>query len=90
MIRFVLPLHVYQGHEHQTEVSRTACGQYDRQTARPFETVNGVEAHGGSIDNAGVQVAGRMVYVQSGYSLFGQLPGNVLLASELPDGPTSS
>ena len=54
------------------------------QTARPFETINGVEAHGGSIDGAGVQVAGRMVYVQSGYSLFGRLPGNVLLAFELP------
>ena len=54
------------------------------ETARPFDTMNGVEAHGGSIDSAGVQVAGRMIYVQSGYSLFGQLPGNVLLAFELP------
>ena len=53
-------------------------------TARPFDTVNGVEAHGGSIDVSGVQAAGRMVYVQSGYSLFGELPGNVLLAFELP------
>ncbi len=55
--------------------------QYE--TVRPFETVNEVDAHGGSIDAAGVQAAGRMVYVQSGYSLFGQLPGNVLLAFEL-------
>ena len=54
------------------------------ETARPFDTVNGVEAHGGSIDVSGVQAAGRMVYVQSGYSLFGELPGNVLLAFELP------
>lgn len=53
-------------------------------TVRPYETVNGVAAHGGSIDAAGVQVAGRMLYVQSGYALFGQLPGNVLLAFELP------
>jgi polyvinyl alcohol dehydrogenase (cytochrome) len=50
------------------------------ETARPFDTVNGVAAHGGSIDVAGVQTAGNMLYVQSGYSQFGQLPGNVLLA----------
>jgi polyvinyl alcohol dehydrogenase (cytochrome) len=49
-------------------------------TLRGFDTVNGVEAHGGSIDVAGVQAADRMIYVQSGYSMFGQLPGNVLLA----------
>ena len=49
-------------------------------TARPFETVNGIEAHGGSIDVAGVQAVGRMLYVQSGYALFGELPGNALLA----------
>lgn len=55
--------------------------QYE--TVRPFKTVNGVEAHGGSIDVAGVQAVGRMIYVQSGYSLFAQLPGNVLLAFEL-------
>ena len=55
--------------------------QYE--TVRPFDTVNGVDAHGGSIDAAGVQAVGRMIYVQSGYSLFGQLPGNVLLAFEL-------
>lgn len=57
--------------------------RWDFETARPFEAVNGVEAHGGSIDVAGVQAVGRMVYVQSGYGMFGQLPGNVLLAFEL-------
>ncbi len=56
---------------------------WDFDTMRPFTTVNGVEAHGGSIDVAGVQAAGQMIYVQSGYSLFGQLPGNVLLAFRL-------
>ena len=54
------------------------------ETARAFDTVNGVSAHGGSIDSAGVQAAGRMIYVQSGYALFGQLPGNALLAFDLP------
>ena len=55
-------------------------------TLRTFETINGVEAHGGSIDVAGVQATGRMIYVQSGYSIFGQLPGNVLLAFRLCEG----
>lgn len=52
-------------------------------TMRPFETVNRVKAHGGAMDNVPVLVAGPMLYAQSGYSLFGQLPGNVLLAFEL-------
>ena len=52
-------------------------------TVRPYETVNGVDAHGGAIDNPGIQVAGDMVFVQSGYALFGQMPGNVLLAFRL-------
>ncbi len=55
-------------------------------TRRPFNTVNGVAAHGGSIDVAGVQAADAMIYVQSGYSPFGQLPGNALLAFRLCDG----
>ena len=53
-------------------------------TARSFETLNGVEAHGGAIDVAPALAVGDMVYVQSGYSLFGQLPGNVFLAYRLP------
>jgi polyvinyl alcohol dehydrogenase (cytochrome) len=50
-------------------------------TARSFETVNGVEARGGSIGAIGpVIVAGR-VYVGSGYAVLGGArPGNVLLA----------
>jgi polyvinyl alcohol dehydrogenase (cytochrome) len=55
-------------------------------TAREFETTAGTVAYGGSMDNVAVQFAGDMVYMQSGYSLFGQLPGNILLAFEL--GPT--
>ena len=49
-------------------------------TAIPFETINGVSGHGGSIDVAGQVIAGDWLYVLSGYSMFGQLPGNVLLA----------
>ena len=52
-------------------------------TMKDFETVNGVPAHGGSIDAAGAIAVGQMLYIQSGYSLFGQLPGNALLAFEV-------
>lgn len=49
-------------------------------TAQPFAATNGIEGHGGAIDVSGQVVADGWVYVQSGYSMFGQLPGNVLLA----------
>jgi polyvinyl alcohol dehydrogenase (cytochrome) len=52
-------------------------------TYQAFETVNGVPAHGGSMDVAGVQAADDMLYLQSGYGQFGQLPGNALLAYRL-------
>jgi polyvinyl alcohol dehydrogenase (cytochrome) len=49
------------------------------ETNRAFETVNGVEAKGGTIDSAGVVIAGGLVVVNSGYDKFGEIPGNVLL-----------
>lgn len=52
--------------------------QYD--TARDFETVNGVPGSGGSLDAAGPVIAHGMVYVNSGYTNENQIPGNVLLA----------
>jgi polyvinyl alcohol dehydrogenase (cytochrome) len=51
-------------------------------TARPYVTVNGVPARGGSLDGAGPVVAGGMLLVNSGYPRFGGAPGNVLLAFE--------
>ena len=48
--------------------------------AKPFATTNGVAGHGGAIDVGGQVIADGWLYVQSGYSMFGQLPGNVLLA----------
>lgn len=53
------------------------------ETAREFKTVTGSTAHGGSMDNVGVVFAEDSVYMLSGYSLFGQLPGNVMLAFTL-------
>jgi polyvinyl alcohol dehydrogenase (cytochrome) len=53
---------------------------WDFDTAGPYETVNGVEARGGSIDGGGPGIAGGMVFVNSGYVIWGGMPGNVLLA----------
>ena len=53
---------------------------WDFDTAREFKTVNGVKAKGGTIDGPGVVVGSGMVLVNSGYSRFGGMPGNVLLA----------
>ncbi len=52
--------------------------EYD--TKRSFETINGVEGRGGAIDGPGPVIADGMVFFNSGYGLFGQMPGNVLLA----------
>jgi polyvinyl alcohol dehydrogenase (cytochrome) len=53
---------------------------WDFDTVRPYTTVNGVQANGGSLDGAGPVIAGGMVFVNSGYPRFGGTPGNVLLA----------
>jgi polyvinyl alcohol dehydrogenase (cytochrome) len=49
-------------------------------TARSFDTVNAVAAHGGSFVAAGPTVAGGMLLVGSGYGVVMDKPGNVLLA----------
>jgi polyvinyl alcohol dehydrogenase (cytochrome) len=49
-------------------------------TARAFKADNGISGHGGAVDVSGQVIAGDWLYVQSGYSMFGQLPGNMLLA----------
>jgi len=49
-------------------------------TARTFDTVNSVPAHGGSIASAGPTVVGGMLFVGSGYGVVSDSPGNVLLA----------
>jgi polyvinyl alcohol dehydrogenase (cytochrome) len=53
---------------------------WDYDTERPYETVNGVEARGGSIDGPGPAIGGGMVFFNSGYHTAGGQPGNVLLA----------
>jgi polyvinyl alcohol dehydrogenase (cytochrome) len=53
---------------------------WDIDTARDYQTVNGVPAKGGSLDGAGPVIAGGMLFVNSGYARNGGMPGNVLLA----------
>lgn len=53
-------------------------------TARPFRGGNGIDGHGGSIDVGGALPHGRYLFVVSGYGMFRQMPGNVLLAWALP------
>jgi len=52
--------------------------QFD--TTNTFQGVNGVAGSGGAIDNATIVAANGYLFVGSGYGLFGQTPGNVLLA----------
>jgi polyvinyl alcohol dehydrogenase (cytochrome) len=53
---------------------------WDYDTAREFQTVNGVKASGGAIDGPGPVIVNGMLLVNSGYARFGGIPGNVLLA----------
>lgn len=59
-------------------------------TASPFAADNGVSGHGGAIDVSGQVVADGWLYVQSGYSMFGQLPGNMLLAYKVATGDSGN
>jgi polyvinyl alcohol dehydrogenase (cytochrome) len=58
----------------------TGATLWSYDTIRKFETVNGVPGNGGSIDSAPYVAANGTLFVVSGYSRFGETPGNVLLA----------
>ncbi|HXI31852.1 MAG TPA: PQQ-binding-like beta-propeller repeat protein [Vicinamibacterales bacterium] len=54
-------------------------------TSRNFTTVNGVDAHGGSLDGPGPTVVNGMLFMTSGYATVGgRKPGNLLLAFAVP------
>ncbi len=53
---------------------------WDVDTVREYDAVNGVKGRGGSMDGPGAVIAGGMLFVNSGYSRFDGMPGNVLLA----------
>jgi polyvinyl alcohol dehydrogenase (cytochrome) len=59
--------------------SKTGEIVWDFDTARDFDTVNGVPGRGGSLDSAGPVIANGMLFTNSGYGQWMGLPGNVLL-----------
>jgi polyvinyl alcohol dehydrogenase (cytochrome) len=56
---------------------------WDYDTNKEYESSNGIKGKGGSIDGPAPVVADGMLFVNSGYGMFGQRPGNVLLAFEI-------
>ncbi|MEP6947649.1 MAG: PQQ-binding-like beta-propeller repeat protein [Ginsengibacter sp.] len=53
---------------------------WDFDTAKGYDIINGIKANGGAIDGPAPVIADGMLFVNSGYGMFGQIPGNVLLA----------
>jgi polyvinyl alcohol dehydrogenase (cytochrome) len=53
---------------------------WDVDTVREYDAVNGSKGRGGSLDGPGAVVSGGMLFVNSGYSRFDGMLGNVLLA----------
>ena len=60
--------------------TETGAVVWDVDTVGEYDTVNGVPGQGGALNGPGATVAGGMLYVSSGYSTLGYMPGNVLLA----------
>jgi polyvinyl alcohol dehydrogenase (cytochrome) len=58
---------------------------WDFDTLKQFSTVNGIRAHGGSINGSGPIIAGGMLFCNSGYARLPVMAGNVLLAFDLED-----
>jgi polyvinyl alcohol dehydrogenase (cytochrome) len=56
---------------------------WDYDTIQKYQTTNGVDGKGGSIDGPAPVIIDGMLFVNSGYSQFGERAGNVLLAFEL-------
>jgi polyvinyl alcohol dehydrogenase (cytochrome) len=59
---------------------KTGAELWKFDTATTYDTLNGVKAHGGSIDTASIVGVNGLLLVNSGYGMFGQAPGNVMLA----------
>ncbi len=57
------------------------------ETSRPHRASNGIDGHGGAIDVGGAIVEGNQLFVLSGYGMFGQMPGNMLLVYGLKAAP---
>lgn len=55
---------------------------WDYNTIREYPFIQGIPARGGSLDGPAPVIADGMLYVNSGYGMFGEKEGNVLLAFE--------
>lgn len=62
---------------------RAYDGQSGQERWRFNTAIDVAGGHGGALDVAGPVIAEDMLYVTSGYAMFGQLPGNVLFAFRL-------
>lgn len=60
--------------------ARNGVTIWDFDTLKDFSTVDGIKAHGGSMNGSGPVVAGGMLFVNAGYSRLPVMAGNVLLA----------
>jgi polyvinyl alcohol dehydrogenase (cytochrome) len=60
--------------------SKTGEIVWDFDAVKPYDTVNGVAAKGGSFNGAGPAISHGMVFVANGYGFAGGTAGNVLLA----------
>ncbi|WP_213807355.1 PQQ-binding-like beta-propeller repeat protein [Granulicella sp. dw_53] len=49
-------------------------------TSITYQGINGVAGRGGAIDSASISAANGLLFVNSGYNMFGQTSGNVFLA----------
>ena len=49
-------------------------------TAIAYQGINGTPGKGGAIDSASISAGDGFLFVNSGYNMFGQTPGNVFLA----------
>jgi len=56
---------------------------WDFDTIKDFDCVNGLKGRGGALDGPAPVISNGMLFVNSGYGSFGQMPGNVLLAFEI-------
>jgi len=63
----------------------TADGKilWDFDTTKEFETINGIKGKGGAIDGPPPVVSDGMLFINSGYAMFGEMSGNLLLAFEV-------
>lgn len=53
---------------------------WEYSTARAYQTINGVPGNGAAVDNASIVAANGLIILNSGYGLFGQGAGNVMIA----------